>query len=528
MRNDHFPTISALYGLVLDANPDMLVLFDKDLTILDIIHPNPELTANRPEDVIGRRMTKECLEQLAGIDTGLLETVIRTRKPCRSVFRHDGCKSGKVRYYEVFLSWLESGHALADIRTIHEESVALMESEHLHYFFTEVLENIAIPIAVKSVDTGRYVYWSRKAELFGRTADEMIGGTEELFMPKDRALQAQQIGRNLATGKDKQYQGVEKYTMRDGKEHTFIITRTLFSFGTEKLVMTSALDISELRATKSSLLNAQDELARKNMTLSSALSLAKVIPWGCNLEKGIFYCDYDAYHPDDAPGPDEHGRYIVSMNDYFAGVHPDNREEAVRMIEELTAGRRTEFHEIYRVHWFNERQWEWVQVQCNVVRNGADGKPVALIGSAQRITEQKETELALRQVKEELDVKNVMLSSVLNIAHVIPWSGDLKTSVFSCAYNDYHHETAPGPNEKGEYTLSFDQFFLSIHPDYREHVVEQFTGLIEGRISEFLEIYPIHWYNDREYEWVEILSSIPESESNGNLRQVIGSARVSS
>ena len=36
MRNDHFPTISALYDPVLDANPDMLVLFDKDLTILDI------------------------------------------------------------------------------------------------------------------------------------------------------------------------------------------------------------------------------------------------------------------------------------------------------------------------------------------------------------------------------------------------------------------------------------------------------------------------------------------------------------
>lgn len=41
MRNDHFPTISALYGLVLDANPDMLVLFDKDLTILDIYTPIP-------------------------------------------------------------------------------------------------------------------------------------------------------------------------------------------------------------------------------------------------------------------------------------------------------------------------------------------------------------------------------------------------------------------------------------------------------------------------------------------------------
>ena len=61
---------------------------------------------------------------------------------------------------------------------------------------------------------------------------------------------------------------------------------------------------------------------------------------------------------------------------------------------------------------------------------GVGGKPVSLIGSAQRITEQKETELALlSRAKEELNVKNATLSSVLGIAHVIPWSGDLKTGV---------------------------------------------------------------------------------------------------
>ena len=37
------------------------------------------------------------------------------------------------------------------------------------------------------------------------------------------------------------------------------------------------------------------------MSLSSALSLAKVIPWGCDVERDVFYCDYDAYHPDHAP-----------------------------------------------------------------------------------------------------------------------------------------------------------------------------------------------------------------------------------
>ena len=415
---------------------------------------------------------------------------------------------------------------LADIRTVHEKSVALMESEHLHYFFTEVLENLAIPVSVKSMDTERYVYWSKKAEQFGRTAEEMIDGTEELFMPKNKALQAQQIDRDMLQGKEKQYQGVEKYTLRDGKEHTFVVTRTLFSFGDEKLILNSALDISELEETQSSLLHTKDELARKNISLSSALSLAKVIPWGCDVERDVFYCDYDAYHPDHAPEPDGHGCYVVPMERYFAGVHPDYRQEAIRMIAELKEGKRTEFHETYMVHWFNEREWEWVQVQCSVARRGVGGKPVSLIGSAQRITEQKETELALLKAKEELNVKNATLSSVLGIAHVIPWSGDLKTGVFSCDYNDYHHEEATEPDTKGEYALTFDRFFSRIHPDYREHAIEQFADLIAGRISEFHEVYPIHWYNDHEYEWLETQSSIPKYEINGDLRQLIGSARV--
>ncbi|WP_415988912.1 ATP-binding protein [Alistipes indistinctus] len=522
----HSPKISDLHGPVFDAIPDMFVLYDKDHTILDILHPKPELMSDRPEAFIGKSMTEERLKQVVGANYHQLEAVISTQKPSRFVFRHKGYRSGKILYYEVYLSWLEAGYVLADIRTVHEKSVALMESEHLHYFFTEVLENLAIPVSVKSMDTERYVYWSKKAEQFGRTAEEMIDGTEELFMPKNKALQAQQIDRDMLQGKEKQYQGVEKYTLRDGKEHTFVVTRTLFSFGDEKLILNSALDISELEETQSSLLHTKDELARKNMSLSSALSLAKVIPWGCDVERDVFYCDYDAYHPDHAPEPDGHGCYVVPMERYFAGVHPDYRQEAIRMIAELKEGKRTEFHETYMVHWFNEREWEWVQVQCSVARRGVGRKPVSLIGSAQRITEQKETELALLKAKEELNVKNATLSSVLGIAHVIPWSGDLKTGVFSCDYNDYHHEEATEPDAKGEYALTFDRFFSRIHPDYREHAIEQFADLIAGRISEFHEVYPIHWYNDHEYEWLETQSSIPKYEINGDLRQLIGSARV--
>ena len=255
----HSPKISDLHGPVFDAIPDMFVLYDKDHTILDILHTKPELMSDRPEAFIGKSMTEERLKQVVGANYHQLEAVISTQKPSRFVFRHKGYRSGKILYYEVYLSWLEAGYVLADIRTVHEKSVALMESEHLHYFFTEVLENLAIPVSVKSMDTERYVYWSKKAEQFGRTAEEMIDGTEELFMPKNKAFQAQQIDRDMLQGKEKQYQGVEKYTLRDGKEHTFVVTRTLFSFGDEKLILNSALDISELKETQSSLLHTKDD-----------------------------------------------------------------------------------------------------------------------------------------------------------------------------------------------------------------------------------------------------------------------------
>lgn len=523
--NDIPDKIAALSDRILNNVPDMLVLFDRKATILDIVHPKPELVRSGAGALCaGCKLTEGPLRELSESFMDRFRAVCQTGEPARFVFRHEteGCEI----LYEVFLCVLEENRILADIRTVHEESLARLESEHLHRFFDEVLENVAIPVSVKSMDTGRYIFWSRKAEIFGTSASEMVGAEKVPFMTPEQSAAAREIDRKLAEGTQNCYKCVEKYTLKDGREHTFIVTRTMFRFGEEKLILASALDISELRETQTSLLRAKDELARKNATLYSVLSLAKIIPWGCDLKSQTFYCDFTAYHPEGAAGPDEQGHYVTSMENYFAGVHSDYRKQAVKMIEDLAAGIRKEFHETYLVHWFNDREWEWVRVQGSVAECDDRGRPVRLIGSAQRITEQKKTEMALRQAKEDLAVKNVMLSSVLGIAQVIPWSGDLQAGVFSCDYNDYHHQSATKPDENGCYTLPFDQFFSRIHPDYRQPAIDQFADLVGGRVSEFHQIYPIHWYNDQEYEWVETQSSIPQCLSSKDVLRVIGSARV--
>lgn len=520
------PKIADLYGPILDAIPDMLVLFSPNTVVLDLIHPKVELISSPPEELTGCKLTEEQMKSMTGIGLEQLNTVLHDRQSQRVVFTHKGVQDHRTHYYETSLSCLKTGHALAIIHTIDEECVKPIESKHLHYFFAEVLDNIAIPVSVKSMDSERYVYWGKKAELFGRTASEMIGETEELYMPLEQARKIQAIDRKLLEGPENQYQGIEKYTVNDGKEHTLLITRTLFTFGGEKLILSSALDISELTETQSSLLQTKHELAHKNMILYSALSLAKVIPWGCDLINHTFYCDYNAYHPDNANKPDALGRYVIPLAHYFDGIHPENRQEAVQMIKELAEDRLQEFHETYRVHWFNNQKWEWVQIQCCISQRDAHGRPVALIGSAQRVTEQKETELALCRAKEELNLKNSMLSSVLDIAQIIPWSGNLKERTLSCPYEIYHPDNAQEPDENGNYTISVEEYLTRIHPDYRSNANDLFSDLMEGNISEFHDIYPIHWYNDEEYEWLEIQSSTPQYGVDDKPVLLVGSARI--
>lgn len=102
----HSPKISDLHGPVFDAIPDMFVLYDKDHTILDILHPKPELMSDRPEAFIGKSMTEERLKQVVGANYHQLEAVISTQNPVGSF---SGTKdTGAARYFitkSIFPGW---------------------------------------------------------------------------------------------------------------------------------------------------------------------------------------------------------------------------------------------------------------------------------------------------------------------------------------------------------------------------------------------------------------------------------------
>ncbi|MFR7875935.1 MAG: PAS domain-containing sensor histidine kinase [Butyricimonas paravirosa] len=134
-------------------------------------------------------------------------------------------------------------------------------------------------------------------------------------------------------------------------------------------------------------------------------------------------------------------------------------------------------------------------------------------------------ETSLRDAKEELEITNSSLSSVLSLANVLPWDCDVPSLTFSCDYDIYHHEDALFAID-GKYYCKVEKYINSIHPDYREHMRDVFNELLTGKRKEFHEEYLVHWYNDREYEWVNKQGTVYEYDSTGKPKTIIGSSIV--
>ena len=148
--------------------------------------------------------------------------------------------------------------------------------------------------------------------------------------------------------------------------------------------------------------------------------------------------------------------------------------------------------------------------------------PVQSIAS---VDQHKKMEVSLMEAKEKLEITNSILSSVLSLSHVLPWDCDVPTQIFSCDYFIYHHESQPKPIN-GKYYCSVEKYINSIHPEFREHMMSVFTDLLNGKRKSFREVYQVHWYNDREYEWIEKQGAVYEYDLSGKPKTIIGSSVV--
>jgi PAS domain S-box-containing protein len=83
-------------------------------------------------------------------------------------------------------------------------------------------------------------------------------------------------------------------------------------------------------------------------------------------------------------------------------VHPEDRAEMRRALQEHLDGRRPFYESEHRIH-TRSGEWKWILSRGKIVARDPDGRPIRITGTHRDVTEHRRTEDALRQSHEVLE-----------------------------------------------------------------------------------------------------------------------------
>lgn len=167
------------------------------------------------------------------------------------------------------------------------------------------------------------------------------------------------------------------------------------------------------------------ELKETSWKLEMTLGVARIIPWIWDLESHTIACEQNLVMRQiqtDASATGDSGVHIISEEEYFNNVHPDDVDYLTRLYRELIEGQKRYIKCEYRVlsDGEGENAVDWMEVNASVLQTDTSGKPVKLLGSMLMITARKRQEERLVQAKEAAKESDRLKSAFLaNMSHEI-------------------------------------------------------------------------------------------------------------
>jgi len=101
------------------------------------------------------------------------------------------------------------------------------------------------------------------------------------------------------------------------------------------------------------------------------------------------YREMLGYRPDELPD---------SVDSWLNSIHPDDMPTITQTVEEYLAGKREEYVVEHRLR-HKSGEWRWMLSRGKIVARDADGQPLRMTGTISDITERKQQEAELHQLK---------------------------------------------------------------------------------------------------------------------------------
>ena len=158
--------------------------------------------------------------------------------------------------------------------------------------------------------------------------------------------------------------------------------------------------------------------------------------------------------------------YSRSVEGWLDIVHSDDRDMMGRYLKEEVMAKGKHFDKEYRIIRINDGETRWVHGLGEVIID--NGTLSSRIGTVQDITERKLAEIALHEIKCDLD-------RAQEVGKIGSWRLDVRSNVLTWSDESYRIYGIP----KGT-PLTYELFLSTVHPDDREYVDTKWKSALRG------------------------------------------------
>lgn len=292
-----------------------------------------------------------------------------------------------------------------------ERKIQMLKDNKL--FLEDLFNNLSVAVAVRDIqDHLRFLYWNKEAEnIFGLTREEVMKNMDSALASNEITISMNRNDSEVLR-KGGRFSGLCKFTKQDGSPFSLYVNKCIISHPDgRKWLLITAWDMTEQQQNI-------EKLAELNKRMQMVMEVSQMSLWTYDIKKDIITYDGINSISDILPTGNQ-----CRLNDFLGLISPDMREKVRGSVSRFLRGEVSPFYEEFTLYKSFSRVLEtpvWLGSHSTVLKYGADGKPVMLVGANKDISARKELEGTLLQAKRSAEeasrLKDVFLA---NMSHEI-------------------------------------------------------------------------------------------------------------
>lgn len=494
-KEENYKTLNARLMNLLEAMPDMAVLYDANLRVKEIINPQPNvLLGFNKEEVIGLHVSdlgkkNAGFSQATQVITENLQRTARTREVIS--YNYEVVYNNQTYYSQSRTLPFGKDYFLCFIRDITPQVIAEKKVLKLQTFLQSIVDNLPVGLLVKDVtDDYRYIFYNdRMADFYGDRYRYQLGKNDfeandpraELFRQED--IQVGQSDHPL-TFERIVYDRETSLPCRWG----LITKNRLLNDDGSCYILAVLTDTTEIR-------KKEFELENYRRQLSLALEAGSMSAWLYDVDKQSFTSLYNRTVSEDG----------MTLDQGAGKLHPEDHEKYFRFINELSSDECEKKSEIFRFD--RGSGYGFFETYSIGIRSDRTGRVIQIIGTEKNITEEVAKQRELNESKSKLEL-------AFESAHIIPWEYEVSTRQFSSL----------NPKAVENAGISLNEYVECVHPDDADRLIKGVSDIVEGQ-ADTIHIEIRVAFPGKQQKWYELHGIVSERDGSNRVERIIGLRR---